>query len=103
MRVSFLRSLPVRLAGLILILSGLTLLGFTELNRRAVERILLEQAEVQAATSTAAVVDGLDAVIGSVERLARFVARDLEGRALTPAEVERVARNLLLDLSLIHI
>lgn len=102
MRVPFLRSLPVRLAGLILLLSGLTLLVFTELNRRAVERILLEQAEVQAATATSAVVDGLDAVIGSVERLARFVARDLEGRTLTPAEVENLARNVLLDSPNVH-
>lgn len=102
MRVPFLRSLPVRLAGLILILSGLTLLVLTELNRRAVERILLEQAEVQAATSAAAIVDGLDAVIGSVERLARFVARDLEGRALTPDEVEKIARNVLLDSPNVH-
>lgn len=102
MRVSFLRSLPVRLAGLILLLSGLTLLVLTELNRRAVERILLEQAEVQASTSTAAVVDGLDAVIGSVERLARFVARDLEGRTLTPGEVETIARNVLIDSPNVH-
>ncbi|MCX6954798.1 MAG: cache domain-containing protein [Verrucomicrobia bacterium] len=102
MRVPFLRSLPVRLAGLILILSGLTLLVFTEVNRRAVERILIEQAEVQAATSTTAVVDGLDAVIGSVERLARFLARDLEGRPLTPTEVETIARNVLLDSPNVH-
>lgn len=102
MRVSFFRSLPVRLGGLILLLSGLTLLVLTELNRRAVERILLEQAEVQAATSTAAVVDGLDAVIGSVERLARFVARDLEGRPLTPGEVETIARNVLIDSPNVH-
>lgn len=97
MRVSFFRSLPVRLAGLILFLSGLTLLVFTEVNRRAVERILLEQAEVQAASSTAAVVDGVEAVIGSVERTVRFVARDLDGRTLTAAEVERLARNVVID------
>ena len=97
MRVSFFNSLPVRLAGLILLLSGLTLLILTELNRRAVERILLEQAEVQAAAATGAVVDGLDAVIGAVERMARFVARDLEGRALTPTEAEKIARNVVVD------
>jgi sigma-B regulation protein RsbU (phosphoserine phosphatase) len=97
MRPSFFNSLPVRLAGLILLLSGLTLPVLTELNRRAVERILLEQAEVQAAASAAAVVDGLDNVIGSVERLARFVARDLEGRTLTAADVERIARNVVID------
>lgn len=102
MPVSFLRSLPVRLAGLILLLSGLALLVLTELNRRAVERILLEQAELQAATATTAVVDGLDAVIGSVERLARFVAKDLDGRTLPPAEVEKIARNVLLDSPNVH-
>ena len=102
MPVSFLRSLPVRLAGLILLLSGLTLLVFTELNRRAVERILLDDAEIQAATSTAAVVDGLDAVIGSVERTARLVARNLEDRSLAAAEVEQTARNVLVDNPGIH-
>lgn len=98
MRVSFLQSLPVRLAGLILVLSGLTLLVLTEINRRAVERILLEQAEVQALQSTLGAVEGLDAVIGSAERLARSVARDLAGRSgLNAAEVTRVAQTLLLD------
>ena len=97
MRVPFLHSLPVRLAGLILLLSGVTLLILTEINRRAVERLLIEQAEVQAMLSTVAVVDGLDGVIGSAERLARTVARDLEGRNLTPAEVERLARVPLQD------
>lgn len=97
MRPKFFNSLPVRLAGLILLLSGFTLPVLTELNRRAVERILLEQAEVQSAASAAAVVDGLDNVIGSVERLARFVARDLEGRVLSAADVERIARNVVID------
>ncbi len=97
MRPSFFQSLPVRLAGMILILSGITLLVLTEINRRAVERILTEQAEIQAMQSTLAVTDGLDAVIGSVERVTRSVARDLGGRALNPAEVERVARSLMLD------
>ena len=90
MRVSFFHSVPARLAGLILLLSGATLLVLTELNRRAVERILLDQAQVQAAASTAAVADGLDAVIGSVERLAKFVARDLDGRPIAAADVELV-------------
>ncbi len=97
MRVPFLQSLPVRLAGLILLLSGVTLLVLTELNRRAVERILQEQAEVEAAMATAAVVDGLDSVVGSTERLARFIARDLEGRTLAGPDVERLARNALVD------
>lgn len=97
MRVSFFHSVPARLAGLILLLSGATLLVLTELNRRAVERILLDQAQVQAAASTAAVVDGLDAVIGSVERLAKFVARDLDGRPVATAEAEKIARNVVID------
>lgn len=97
MRVSFLRSVPARLAGLILLLSGATLLILTELNRRAVERILLDQAQVQAAASTAAVVDGIDGVIGAVERLAKFVARDLDGRTVTRADIEQTARNVVVD------
>jgi len=97
MRVSFFHSVPARLAGLILLLSGATLLVLTELNRRAVERILLDQAQVQAAASTTAVVDGLDAVIGSVERLAKFVARDLDGRPVTASDAEKIARNVVID------
>ena len=97
MRVSFFNSVPARLAGLILLLSGGTLLLLTELNRRAVEGLLLDQAQVQAAASTAAVVDGLDGVIGSVERLAKFIARDLDGRTVSAAYVEQTARNVILD------
>ncbi|MES1166587.1 MAG: cache domain-containing protein [Pseudomonadota bacterium] len=99
---SFLHSLAVRLAGLILVLSGLTLLVLTEINRRAVERILQDQAEVQAMQSTAAVVDGLDAVTGAAERLVRSVARDLGGRSLTSAELVRVANNMMLDQTSIY-
>ena len=97
MRVSFFRSVPARLAGLILLLSGATLFVLTELNRRAVERILLDQAQVQAAAATAAVVEGLDGVIGSVERLAKFVARDLDGRTVSAADIERIARHVVVD------
>ncbi len=97
MRVSFLHSLPVRLAGLILLLSGLTLLILTEINRRAVERLLLDQAELQAANATIATVDNLDTVIGAVERIARFVARDLEERTLTSEAAEKIARNVVAD------
>jgi sigma-B regulation protein RsbU (phosphoserine phosphatase) len=97
MRVPFLNSVPVRLAGLILLLSGATLLVLTELNRRAVEKILLDQAELQATASANAVVDNLDAVIGAIERTLRFVARDLEDRALTPAAAEKLARSVVVD------
>lgn len=95
MRVPFFKSLPARLAGLILLLSGLALLVLTELNRRAVERLLIDQAELLAAGATTAMVDGLDTVIGSVERTARFVAWDLEGRALTSDLAEKIARNVV--------
>lgn len=97
MRVAFFKSLPVRLAGLILALGGICLLVLTELNRRAVERILFEQSEVQAMLATNAVVEGLDGVIGAVERLTRLVARDIEERAPGRAELERLSRVVLLD------
>eukprot|EP01031_Cornospumella_fuschlensis_P042764 gene42763-52255_t len=35
--------------------------------------------------------------IGGAERLAKFIARDLEGRTLTPPDVERIARNAVID------
>lgn len=96
-RVAFFHSLGVRLAGLILLISGAMLLALTELNRRAVERILSQDAEVQAAMAVAAVADGLESGVGSVERLVRLMARNLEGRASTPGEFERLARNALID------
>ncbi len=102
MRVSFFQRLPVRLAGLILVLSGLALLALTELNRRAVENILVEQAEMQAVLAVGAVTEGLDAVTGSVERLTRLVARELEDRRLDPSSAERLARNTLLDQPQVH-
>jgi len=102
MRVAFFQSLPVRLAAYILTLSGITLLGLTEWNRRAVERLLLEQAEVQAAMATNAVADGLDGVTGAVERLVRLVALDLATRPVDPAEAERLARNALADMPQVY-
>ncbi len=97
MRVPFLQSLGVRLAAALLVLIGLTLIVATEVNRRAVERILGEQVELQATLSISAVVDGLDAVAGSIERVTGLVGRDLEGRRLDAAEVRRVAGNALAD------
>src|SRR4051812_39968828 len=102
MRVRIFQSLAVRLAGWILILSGATFLVLTEINRRAVERILVDEAEVQAMMATVAVADGLDAVIGAAERVSRTIARELEGRTLSPADAERMARNILLDHPGIH-
>jgi PAS domain S-box-containing protein len=96
-RVSFFHSLPVRLAGFILLLSGAALLTLTEINRRTVERLLLDQAELQAAGATNAIVDGLEGVVGSVERLTRFVARDLEARALTSEAAEKIAHDVVVD------
>jgi sigma-B regulation protein RsbU (phosphoserine phosphatase) len=100
--LTFFKSVPARLAGIILVLSGALLLILTEINRRAVERILLDQAQIQAAASTSAVVDGLDAVTGSIERLVKFVARDLDGRTLDAALAEKIARNVVIDNPNIH-
>ncbi len=102
MPVAYHRSLSVRLAGLIGILSGIALFLVAELNRRAVERILGEQAEVQAMLATNAVADGLDALVGSVERVTRLVARDLESRPVDAAGAERLARDILLDHPQLH-
>ncbi len=102
MREKFLHRLPIRLAGLILLLSGVTLLGLTEINRRAVERILIEQAEVQAAIATNAVTEGLDAVTGGAERMARYVARELAGRVPARAEAERIAARVVADNPNVH-
>jgi sigma-B regulation protein RsbU (phosphoserine phosphatase) len=96
-RVTFFRSLGVRLAGLILVISGITLIALTEVNRRAVERILGQDAEVQAAMAIAAVAQGLESGAGGIERLVRFVARDLEGRRPDFAELERRSRLALID------
>ena len=96
-RAKFLDRLPVRLAALILFLSAATLVVLTEISRRAVERVLLQQAEIQAALSTAAVADGLEAVMGSAERTARLVARELAGRPLDAAAAGKRARDLLVE------
>jgi PAS domain S-box-containing protein len=80
-----------------LLLSGATLLILTEMNRRAVERLLLDQAELQAAGATTAIVDGLDGVVSSVERITRFIARDLEGRTLTADAAEKISRDVVVD------
>jgi len=102
MREIFLHRLPVRLAGLILLLSGATLLVLTEINRRAVERILIEQAEVQAAGATNAVTEGLDGVAGGAERMARYVARELAGRVPGREEAERIAARVVADNPNVH-
>ena len=97
MRPAFFKSLPVRLAGFILLSGGLALLAVTELNRRAVERILVDQSEIQAMLATNAIAEGLDGVMGSVERIARLTARGLEDRRVEPEEAARAARNAMLD------
>lgn len=97
LRPKLFQRLPLRLAGTILLLSAVALITLTEISRRAVERLLLEQAEVQAALSTSAVVDGLDGVIGSAERMTRLMAREFGDRPLTAAEAEKRARDVLLD------
>ena len=97
MPADFFQRLSVRLAGLILLLSGSMLLILTEINRRAVERILSEQAEVQAAMAIAAVAEGLEANLGAIERTLRLLARELEGRRLNSTDAERLARNAMVD------
>ncbi|HEY1848498.1 MAG TPA: cache domain-containing protein [Opitutaceae bacterium] len=90
MRAPFLQRLPVRLAGTILLLGFVTVPLVSELGRRAVERIVLDQAELQAATATIAVADRLQDVLRSVETSVRFVARDLENRPVTAADAGQV-------------
>lgn len=96
-RAKLFHRLSVRLAGTILLLSLIASIGLTEIARRAVERLLLQQAEVHATLAVAAVTDGLDNVIGAAERTARLVARDVAENPLSAAEAERRARDLLLD------
>jgi PAS domain S-box-containing protein len=67
----------------------------SEVKRRAVEQLVLQQTEVQAGTATIAIVDRIQDVLHSAETTAAFLARDLEDRDLTPAEVDRLLRNIL--------
>ncbi len=95
MRVAIHNQLPVRLAGIILLMGFVAVPIVSELKRRAVERIVLQQAEVQAATATVAVVEGLQDVLSSVETSVRFLARDLEDRELSAEGVDRIIRNTI--------
>jgi PAS domain-containing protein len=95
MRVAFHNQLPVRLAGIILVMGFVAVPIISELKRRAVERIVLQQAEVQAATATIAVVEGLQDVLSSVETTVRTLARDLEDRDLSREAVDRIIRNTI--------
>jgi sigma-B regulation protein RsbU (phosphoserine phosphatase) len=95
MRVPFFQRLSVRLTLVAITISCLSLPILTEMRRRAVERVLRQQAELQSMAASSAVAEGLEGVLRSVEKLARYVARDLEERELTPAEVERIARNVM--------
>jgi PAS domain S-box-containing protein len=93
--VPFFNRLSVRLAGGILLLGFLAVPIVSEVKRRAVERLVLQQAEVQAATATIAVVDGVRGGLRLAEAAVRYLARDLEDRALSPAEVDALLRNVL--------
>ena len=95
MRVSFHNQLPVRLAGIILLMGFVAVPLVSELRRRAVERIVLQQAEIQAATATIAVVEGLQDVLSSVETTVRTFARDLEDRDLSREAVDRILHNTI--------
>ncbi len=95
MKVKFFNRLPVRLAGVILLMGFIAVPIVSELKRRAVERLVLQQAEVQAATATIAVVEGVQDVLRSVETTVRYLARDLEDRSLSPDDVDRIIRNAI--------
>lgn len=95
MRVAFLDRLPVRLAGIILLLGFIAVPIVSELKRRAAEEIVLQQAELQAATATIALVEGLQKELRSVETTVRYIAQDLEDRELSPAEVNRIVNNVM--------
>jgi len=95
MRVSFIHRLPVHLASIILLLGFLTIPIISEFRSKAMEEIVLHQAEMQSATATLALVDGLQNVLRSVDTNVRYLARDLEDRALTPAEVDRIIHNVM--------
>lgn len=94
--VSFFSRLPVRVTGLALLLGVLILPALTELRRRAVEALVFGGAETQALVVTNAVVSEINAVQQSVEKVLRYVAADLELRSeITPAEIDRIVRNVL--------
>jgi sigma-B regulation protein RsbU (phosphoserine phosphatase) len=93
--VPFFNRLAVRLAGVILLLGFLAVPLVSELKRQNVERLVLQQAELQAATATIAVVDGLQEGLRSAEAAVRYVARDLESRELSAAGVDAMLRNVL--------
>jgi len=95
--ISFFNRLSVRLAGVILLLGFLAVPLVSELKRRAVERLVLQQAELQAATATIAVVDNLKDVLRSAETTVGFLARDLEDRPLAPREVDGILRNAVMS------
>ncbi|HNC24683.1 MAG TPA: cache domain-containing protein [Opitutaceae bacterium] len=95
MRVPFLQRLPVRLAGLILILGFVLVPLISEFERRAAERIVLQQAELQSATATIAVVKGLQDTMRAVESAVKLVAQDLENRTLTATEADRLIQTVM--------
>lgn len=95
MRVPFFKRLPVRLAGVILLMGFIAVPLVSELKRRAAERLVLQQAEVQSATATIAVVESLQDILRSVDTASRYLARDLEDRELTAEELDRIIRNVM--------
>ena len=95
MSVPFFNRLPVRLAAMILLMGFIAVPIVSEIKRRAVERIVLGQAEAQAATATIAVVEGVQDVLRSAESSVRYLSRDLEGRTLSAADVDKITRNVI--------
>lgn len=93
--IPFFQRLSVRVAGMILLLGFVTLPIVSEVKRHAIERAVLEQTEVQAATATIAVVDGIQDQLRSAESTVRLLARELENRPLSAAGAEGLLRDVL--------
>jgi HAMP domain-containing protein len=94
-RSRFFSSLPVRLAAALLLLNGLVLVTLTVLRMRAVERILADQAEIEAAIATTAVTQGLEGVIGPTEQMVKLSARTLADTEPTKERLSASARDML--------
>lgn len=93
--VPFFQRLSVRVAGMILLLGFVTLPIVSEVKRHAMERAVLQQTEIQAATATIAVVDGIQDQLRSAESTVRLLARELENHPLTAADAETLLRDVL--------
>jgi len=85
--VPFFNRLGVRLAATIILLGFLAVPIVSEITRRALERLVLQQTEVQAATATIAIVDRVQDAVHSAEATVRYLAQDLEDRELLATDL----------------